>query len=74
MATTSAAGTSSPAVPVSGGPHDIAVGRLTLFAGGDRDAMTRIQPVLRSRRLQAAAELGAGLGQLDEAISALPDV
>jgi len=36
--------------------------------------MTRIQPVLRSRRLQAAAELGAGLGQLDEAISALPDV
>ncbi len=31
---------------VSGGPHDIAVGRLTLFVGGSDDAVMRVQPVL----------------------------
>ena len=31
---------------VSGGPHDIAAGRLTLFVGGSDDAVTRVQPVL----------------------------
>ncbi len=32
--------------PVSGGPHDIAAGRVTLFAGGADDAVARIRPVL----------------------------
>jgi len=32
--------------PVSGGPHDIAAGRLTLFVGGAEEAVTRVQPVL----------------------------
>ncbi|HKI41974.1 MAG TPA: NAD(P)-dependent oxidoreductase [Mycobacterium sp.] len=31
---------------VSGGPHDIAAGRLTLFVGGSDDAVTQVQPVL----------------------------
>jgi len=31
---------------VSGGPHDIAASRLTLFVGGADDAVTRVQPVL----------------------------
>ncbi|MBA2947827.1 NAD(P)-dependent oxidoreductase [Streptomyces himalayensis] len=32
--------------PVSGGPHDIAAGRVTVFAGGDEDAVARLRPVL----------------------------
>jgi len=32
--------------PVSGGPHDIAAGKLTLFVGGANDAVARVQPVL----------------------------
>ncbi|OBB70143.1 6-phosphogluconate dehydrogenase [Mycobacterium sp. 852014-50255_SCH5639931] len=31
---------------VSGGPHDIAAGRLTLFVGGTDEAVTRTRPVL----------------------------
>ncbi|CQD03253.1 6-phosphogluconate dehydrogenase [Mycobacterium europaeum] len=31
---------------VSGGPHDIAAGRLTLFVGGADDAVARVRPVL----------------------------
>jgi 3-hydroxyisobutyrate dehydrogenase-like beta-hydroxyacid dehydrogenase len=31
---------------VSGGPHDIAAGRLTLFVGGHDEAVARVQPVL----------------------------
>ncbi|MGB8389103.1 NAD(P)-dependent oxidoreductase [Mycobacterium sp.] len=31
---------------VSGGPHDIAAGRLTLFVGGTAEAVARLQPVL----------------------------
>lgn len=34
--------------PVSGGPHDIAAGRLTLFVGGAEDAVARVRPVLGS--------------------------
>ena len=34
--------------PVSGGPHDIAAGTVTLFVGGDGDAVQRVQPVLSS--------------------------
>lgn len=32
--------------PVSGGPHDIAAGRLTLFVGGPAEAVQRVAPVL----------------------------
>ncbi|SPM40437.1 3-hydroxyisobutyrate dehydrogenase or related beta-hydroxyacid dehydrogenase [Mycobacterium numidiamassiliense] len=32
--------------PVSGGPHDIAVGTVTLFVGGADDAVARVRPVL----------------------------
>lgn len=32
--------------PVSGGPHDIAAGQVTLFVGGTDDAAQRAQPVL----------------------------
>lgn len=32
--------------PVSGGPHDIAAGRLTVFAGGHRATVERARPVL----------------------------
>lgn len=33
-------------VPVSGGPHDAAAGRLTLFVGGSDAALDRIRPAL----------------------------
>jgi 3-hydroxyisobutyrate dehydrogenase-like beta-hydroxyacid dehydrogenase len=33
---------------VSGGPHDVAAGTLTLFVGGTDDAVARLQPVLGS--------------------------
>ncbi|MBU9765967.1 NAD(P)-dependent oxidoreductase [Mycobacterium sp. TNTM28] len=32
--------------PVSGGPHDIAAGTVTVFAGGDEDAVSRAREVL----------------------------
>ncbi|HET9564930.1 MAG TPA: NAD(P)-dependent oxidoreductase [Mycobacterium sp.] len=32
--------------PVSGGPHDIAAGHVTLFVGGDDDVVGRVKPVL----------------------------
>ncbi|MER5183377.1 NAD(P)-dependent oxidoreductase [Streptomyces sp. NPDC002896] len=32
--------------PVSGGPHDIAAGRLSVFVGGDEDTVARLRPVL----------------------------
>jgi 3-hydroxyisobutyrate dehydrogenase-like beta-hydroxyacid dehydrogenase len=32
--------------PVSGGPHDIAAGSLTLFVGGADDALARLRPIL----------------------------
>jgi 3-hydroxyisobutyrate dehydrogenase-like beta-hydroxyacid dehydrogenase len=34
--------------PVSGGPHDIAAGNVTLFVGGADDAVARVHPVLAS--------------------------
>ena len=34
--------------PVSGGPHEIAAGAVTLFVGGDDDAVRRARPVLTS--------------------------
>ncbi|OBA64968.1 6-phosphogluconate dehydrogenase [Mycobacterium sp. 1100029.7] len=32
--------------PVSGGPHDVAAGKVTLFVGGTDTAVARLQPVL----------------------------
>lgn len=32
--------------PLSGGPHDIAAGHVTVFTGGSDDAMTRVAPLL----------------------------
>ncbi|OBH06342.1 6-phosphogluconate dehydrogenase [Mycobacterium sp. E2699] len=32
--------------PVSGGPHDAAAGRLTLFVGGEEDAVARVRAML----------------------------
>lgn len=48
--------------PVSGGPHDIAAGRLTVFAGGERDVLERVRPALRAYAdpLVHAGPLGAG--------------
>jgi len=34
--------------PVSGGPHDVAAGRLTLFAGGPGSALEQVRPALAS--------------------------
>ncbi|MBV8966007.1 MAG: NAD(P)-dependent oxidoreductase, partial [Mycobacteriaceae bacterium] len=34
--------------PVSGGPHDIAAGHVTVFAGGSDDAVAGVQPLLTS--------------------------
>jgi 3-hydroxyisobutyrate dehydrogenase-like beta-hydroxyacid dehydrogenase len=34
--------------PVSGGPHDIAAGQVTLFVGGGDEAVARIRPLLSS--------------------------
>lgn len=34
--------------PVSGGPHDIAAGTVTVFAGGNPDAVQRVLPALSS--------------------------
>lgn len=48
--------------PVSGGPHDIAAGRLTLFVGGADDIVGRVRPVLASYGdpLLHVGPLGAG--------------
>jgi 3-hydroxyisobutyrate dehydrogenase-like beta-hydroxyacid dehydrogenase len=32
--------------PISGGPHDVAAGEVTLFVGGDDDAVRRVRPLL----------------------------
>ena len=34
--------------PVSGGPHDVAAGQVTLFVGGGDDAVAQVRPVLSS--------------------------
>jgi 3-hydroxyisobutyrate dehydrogenase-like beta-hydroxyacid dehydrogenase len=48
--------------PVSGGPHDIAAGRVTLFVGGADDAVERVRPVLASYGdpIQHVGPVGAG--------------
>jgi 3-hydroxyisobutyrate dehydrogenase len=48
--------------PVSGGPHNIAAGAVTLFVGGTDDAVARVRPVLASYGdpILHAGPLGAG--------------
>ena len=50
--------------PVSGGPHDIAAGRITLFVGGADDAVERVRPVLASYGdpILHVGPVGAGQG------------
>lgn len=48
--------------PVSGGPHDVATGEVTLFVGGDGDAVHRTRSVLASYGdpVLHVGDLGAG--------------
>jgi 3-hydroxyisobutyrate dehydrogenase-like beta-hydroxyacid dehydrogenase len=50
--------------PVSGGPHDIAAGQVTLFIGGSDDAVERVRPVLASYGdpILHVGPIGAGQG------------
>jgi 3-hydroxyisobutyrate dehydrogenase-like beta-hydroxyacid dehydrogenase len=49
--------------PVSGGPHDVAAGRLTLFVGGAAEPVTRMRPVLASFGDPVLHVGGSGAGQ-----------
>ncbi|WP_101946428.1 NAD(P)-dependent oxidoreductase [Mycobacterium sp. 3519A] len=48
--------------PVSGGPHDIAAGHVTLFVGGSEDAVERVRPILAcyGDPIQHVGPIGAG--------------
>ena len=50
--------------PVSGGPHDIAAGQVTLFVGGSDDTVQRVRPVLESYGdpILHVGPIGAGQG------------
>jgi 3-hydroxyisobutyrate dehydrogenase-like beta-hydroxyacid dehydrogenase len=50
--------------PVSGGPHDIAAGHVTLLAGGDGADIDRVRPVLAAYGdpMLHVGPLGAGQG------------
>jgi 3-hydroxyisobutyrate dehydrogenase-like beta-hydroxyacid dehydrogenase len=50
--------------PVSGGPHDIAAGRVTLFAGGREEDAERVRPLLETYGdpVLWVGPLGAGQG------------
>jgi 3-hydroxyisobutyrate dehydrogenase-like beta-hydroxyacid dehydrogenase len=50
--------------PVSGGPHDIAAGTLTVFAGGDEDAVQTVRPLLSSYAEPVLYVGPTGSGQL----------
>lgn len=50
--------------PVSGGPHDIAAGTVTLFVGGDDAAFARTRPVLASYGDPILRAGATGAGQL----------
>ncbi|HWU08173.1 MAG TPA: NAD(P)-dependent oxidoreductase [Streptomyces sp.] len=49
--------------PVSGGPHDIEAGRLTVFAGGERHAVERVLPALNAYADPVLHVGGPGAGQ-----------
>jgi 3-hydroxyisobutyrate dehydrogenase-like beta-hydroxyacid dehydrogenase len=50
--------------PVSGGPHDIAAGHVTLFVGGAEDTVERVRPVLAGYGdpILHVGPIGAGQG------------
>lgn len=48
---------------VSGGPHDIAAGTLTIFAGGDESTVDAVKPVLRAYAEPIMHVGGLGSGQ-----------
>lgn len=50
--------------PVSGGPHDIAAGRVTLFVGGEDTTVARVQPVLSAYADPIVHAGATGAGQL----------
>ena len=50
--------------PVSGGPHDVAAGRVTLFVGGDEAAVERVRPVLSAYGDPILHTGATGSGQL----------
>jgi 3-hydroxyisobutyrate dehydrogenase-like beta-hydroxyacid dehydrogenase len=50
--------------PVSGGPHDIATGQVTLFVGGDDDSVARTRPLLGTYGDPVLHVGGLGAGQL----------
>jgi 3-hydroxyisobutyrate dehydrogenase-like beta-hydroxyacid dehydrogenase len=55
--------------PVSGGPHDIAAGRVTLFVGGEDDAVARVHPLLRTYGDPVLHVGRTGAGQLVKLIN-----
>jgi 3-hydroxyisobutyrate dehydrogenase-like beta-hydroxyacid dehydrogenase len=55
--------------PVSGGPHDIAAGRVTLFVGGDDGPVSRTRPLLSSYGDPVLHVGGLGAGQLVKLIN-----
>ena len=50
--------------PVSGGPHDIAAGSVTLFVGGDDNAVARVHPALSTYADPILHAGTTGAGQL----------
>jgi 3-hydroxyisobutyrate dehydrogenase-like beta-hydroxyacid dehydrogenase len=50
--------------PVSGGPHDIAAGEVTLFVGGSDEAVARVGPLLSAYGDPILHVGGTGTGQL----------
>jgi 3-hydroxyisobutyrate dehydrogenase-like beta-hydroxyacid dehydrogenase len=50
--------------PVSGGPHDIAAGKVTLFVGGDDAVVARVSPVLSAYADPILRAGATGSGQL----------
>lgn len=50
--------------PVSGGPHDISAGNVTLFVGGDESTVARVRPVLSAYADPILHAGATGAGQL----------
>jgi 3-hydroxyisobutyrate dehydrogenase-like beta-hydroxyacid dehydrogenase len=55
--------------PVSGGPHDIVAGRVTLFVGGEDDAVKRVRPLLSTYGDPVLHVGHTGTGQLVKLIN-----
>jgi 3-hydroxyisobutyrate dehydrogenase-like beta-hydroxyacid dehydrogenase len=55
--------------PVSGGPHDIAAGRVTLFVGGEDDVVDRVHPLLSTYGDPVLHVGRTGTGQLVKLIN-----